>query len=100
MRSAVSGVTPRWPWMIWLKRGYETPIILREVGLRWFVGTNPCFDFESPAWILRERGREGRAIVVRAARDFVADALAEAIALASREEEVGAGRALGAESLE
>ena len=42
----------------------------------WFVGTNPRFDFESPATVLRERGMEGRADVVRAARAFVAEALA------------------------
>ncbi len=44
----------------------------------WFIGTNARFDYESPASILRERGTEGRAEVVRAARAFVADALANA----------------------
>ena len=42
----------------------------------WFVGTNTLFNFESPAAVLRERGTGGRADVVRAARAFVAEALA------------------------
>jgi len=42
----------------------------------WCVGTNPGYDFESPAAVLRRRGMEGRSDVVRAARSFVADALA------------------------
>jgi hypothetical protein len=44
----------------------------------WFIGTNARFDFESPASILRERGTNARGDVVRAARAFVADALASA----------------------
>ncbi len=44
----------------------------------WFVGTNSRFDFESPASILRDRGTAGRTDVVRAARAFVAEAIAAA----------------------
>jgi hypothetical protein len=44
----------------------------------WFVGTNSRFDFESPAAILREYGTARRADVVRAARAFVAEAIAAA----------------------
>jgi hypothetical protein len=42
----------------------------------WFVGTNTLFNFESPAAVLRERGTDGRAEVVRAAKSFVSEALA------------------------
>ena|SRR5579875_4018840 len=40
----------------------------------WFVGTNHNFDFDSPARVLRNGGDEGRIAVLRAARDFVAEA--------------------------
>ena len=50
----------------------------RDVASAWFVGTNPNFDFDSPARILRDRGAQGRTLVLRAAKAYVADALAHA----------------------
>jgi hypothetical protein len=44
----------------------------------WFMGTNFHFDFRAPAQILRDGGDEARAQVVRAAKDFVKEALANA----------------------
>jgi len=52
----------------------------RDSAAAWFVGTNATFDFESPASILRERGTEGRAPVLRAARSFVVGAFAAELA--------------------
>jgi hypothetical protein len=46
--------------------------------------TNPRFDFESPASVLRDRGMAGRTDVVRAARVFVAEAIATAQAAHAR----------------
>jgi hypothetical protein len=44
----------------------------------WFVVTNSNLEFDSPASTLRRRGFEARHDVVKAARTFVADALAAA----------------------
>jgi hypothetical protein len=55
----------------------------RDSAAAWFVGTNPRFDFESPAATLRKRGSEGCTEVVRAAVAFVS----EALSAASRERE-------------
>ena len=44
----------------------------------WFIGNSSLFDFESPASVLRDRGLDGCADIVRAAHAFVADASAAA----------------------
>jgi hypothetical protein len=44
----------------------------------WFMGTNPHFAFRAPAQVLRDGGDDARTQVVRAAKDFVKEALAHA----------------------
>lgn len=39
----------------------------------WFIGTNPHFEFNSPARVLRDGGGEAGLKVLRAAWNFVAD---------------------------
>lgn len=52
----------------------------------WFMGTNPHFNFRAPAQVLRDGDEDARTLVVRAAQDFVKDAMAHA----KRVEYVGA----------
>jgi len=52
----------------------------------WFVGINSQLSFDSPARVLRDRGEEGCILVMRAAHDFVSEAMAHADIVSSRDE--------------